>query len=66
MSTNIQCPFCDSVNIELFSLYGQTLLGSQYYCYNCQSIFEAVRYDDGNQDDELVEHKPETGEIRED
>jgi hypothetical protein len=42
----IQCVFCDSAEVELFSLYGQTLLGSQYYCRNCKSIFEVVRFDD--------------------
>jgi len=42
----IQCVFCDSAEVELISLYGQTLLGSQYYCRNCNSIFEAIRFDD--------------------
>ena len=42
----VHCPFCDSTNFEPFSLYGQTLLGSQYYCQNCKSIFEAIRYDE--------------------
>lgn len=42
----IECVFCDSDQVELFSLFGQTLLGSQYYCNNCKSIFEAVRFDD--------------------
>jgi len=42
----IKCVFCDSTDVELFSLYGQTLLGSQYYCHNCRSIFEAIRFDE--------------------
>jgi len=42
----IQCVFCDSADVEFFSLYGQTLLGTQYYCRNCKSIFEVVRFDD--------------------
>ncbi|MCB8944254.1 MAG: hypothetical protein H6658_10910 [Ardenticatenaceae bacterium] len=42
----IQCPFCDSTDNERFSLYGQTLLGTQYYCHTCKSIFEAIRYDE--------------------
>lgn len=44
--SEIKCPFCDSTDFELFSLFGQTLLGSQYYCNSCRSIFESVRYDD--------------------
>jgi len=42
----IKCAFCESTDVELFSLYGQTLLGTQYYCNNCRSIFEVVRFDD--------------------
>lgn len=42
----ITCVFCDSDEVELFSLFGQTLLGSQYYCQSCKSIFEVVRFDD--------------------
>ena len=44
----IKCVFCDSAEVEFFSLYGQTLLGSQYYCRNCRSIFEVVRFDDAD------------------
>jgi hypothetical protein len=42
----IQCAFCDSSDVKLFSLYGQTLLGSQYYCNACRSIFEVVRFEE--------------------
>jgi transposase-like protein len=42
----INCPFCESADVAFFSLYGQTLLGSQYYCNSCKSIFEVVRFDD--------------------
>lgn len=40
----IHCPFCGSADNELFSLFGQTLIGSQYYCHNCHTVFEAVRW----------------------
>ena len=40
----IACAYCDSSNIELMSLFGQSLLSSQYYCRNCHSVFEAVRW----------------------
>lgn len=55
----IQCVFCDSIEVELFSLYGQTLLGSQYYCRNCRSIFEAVRFDDADLESNEKEMKKE-------
>ena len=42
----ISCVFCESIEVELFSLFGQTLLGSQYYCRDCKSIFEVVRFDE--------------------
>ena len=43
---NIVCLFCESTDVEMMSLFGQTLLGSQYYCRECKSIFEVVRFDD--------------------
>ena len=46
----IRCVFCDSEAVELFSLYGGTLLGSQYYCRDCRSIFEVVRFGDDPDD----------------
>jgi len=53
----IACVFCDSTDVELFSLYGQTLLGSQYYCRSCKAIFEAIRFDDEESEDELSDDK---------
>lgn len=46
LKREVHCAFCDSADVELFSLYGQTLLGTQYYCNNCRSIFEAIRFDE--------------------
>lgn len=42
----IACPFCESTDNELLSIFGQTLLGSIYYCRDCRTAFEAVRFDD--------------------
>lgn len=53
--TKPKCPFCDSTDAELFSLYGQTLFGSQYYCNNCRSIFEVVRFHEQEQAEEEQE-----------
>lgn len=40
----VPCAFCDSTDTELIALFGQFLLGSQFYCNNCHSVFEAVRW----------------------
>jgi hypothetical protein len=40
----VHCAFCDSTDTELIALFGQFLLGSQFYCNNCHSVFEAVRW----------------------
>ena len=58
------CPFCDSTDAELFSLYGQTLLGSQYYCNDCRSIFEAIRFDEEENGPENKENKENEEEPR--
>jgi hypothetical protein len=52
---NIICPFCGSADNELFSLFGQTLIGTQYYCHSCHTVFEVVRWeerDDEEKDDD--------------
>ncbi len=47
----VACPFCNSTDTELFSLFSQFLLTSQYYCRGCRTVFDAVRWaeeaDDG-------------------
>jgi hypothetical protein len=40
----VPCAFCDSTDTELIALFGQFLLSSQFYCNNCHSVFEAVRW----------------------
>ena len=40
----VTCPFCNSTDTELFSLFGQALLSSEYYCRSCHTVFEAVRW----------------------
>jgi hypothetical protein len=40
----VACGFCDSTDTELFSLFGGLLLGSQYYCRSCHTVFEVVRW----------------------
>lgn len=45
----VACPFCDSTDNTLFSVFGQTLIGSQYYCNGCHTVFEAVRWEAGEE-----------------
>jgi hypothetical protein len=40
----IACSFCGSGHTELFSLFGSSSLTSQYYCRNCRSVFERVKW----------------------
>jgi hypothetical protein len=49
------CPFCDSAEIELVSLFGSQLLVSQHRCRTCRSYFEALRED---REDELPRRAP--------
>lgn len=53
----VACPFCDSTDNELFSVFGQTLIGTQYYCNNCHTVFEAVRWEDEHVGRDLSELK---------
>ena len=40
---DIRCPFCDSDDVELMSLFGQQLLTVQCYCRACHTPFEKVK-----------------------
>jgi DNA-directed RNA polymerase subunit RPC12/RpoP len=42
----VLCPYCGSMDTELFSLFGQQLLTVQYYCNTCHTPFERVKDDD--------------------
>ena len=39
----VRCPFCDSGNTEVMSIFGQQLLTVQFYCNHCKSPFGKVR-----------------------
>lgn len=38
------CPFCDKKNVELYSSFGTAQLVRQYYCLNCKTVFESIRW----------------------
>ena len=39
------CPFCGSDDSELESTFGSEVSKSQYYCNNCHTVFERLKYD---------------------
>jgi hypothetical protein len=43
-AASVACPFCNSTDTELFSLFSQFLLTSQYYCRGCRTVFDVVRW----------------------
>jgi len=45
-SAAVACPFCASVETELFAMFSHFLLASQYYCRNCKTVFDAVRWEE--------------------
>ncbi|MDQ7028268.1 MAG: hypothetical protein Q9O62_00065 [Ardenticatenia bacterium] len=42
----VSCPFCGSSETELFGLFGQMHLASQYYCRSCRTVFDYVVWRD--------------------
>lgn len=42
---SVQCPFCLGCETELYSLFGQWLSTSQYYCKNCRTVFEWIKWE---------------------
>lgn len=41
----VRCPFCLQYDTELYSLFGQWLSTSQYYCKNCRTVFEWIKWE---------------------
>ncbi|GGJ00437.1 hypothetical protein GCM10008995_07830 [Halobellus salinus] len=39
------CPFCGSEDSDLESTFGSEVSKSQYYCNNCHTVFERIKYD---------------------
>lgn len=42
--SEVTCPFCGSKDTEFFSLFGSVLMTSQYYCRNCKTVFDRVKW----------------------
>lgn len=39
------CPFCESISTEQESQFGSEISTVQYYCNDCRTVFEHIRYD---------------------
>jgi transposase-like protein len=42
---SVRCPFCQSVDVELMSIFGSQLSTDQYYCHACHTPFERLSRD---------------------
>ncbi|WP_425607779.1 hypothetical protein [Natrinema salsiterrestre] len=46
----VMCPFCDSEDTEQESAFGSEISKTQYYCNDCNTVFERIKYDGANPD----------------
>jgi|GEM_PF-2257643 len=46
------CSFCHSTNVQLIAPFGTAQLVRQFYCHQCKSVFEYIRW----QSEERAEH----------
>lgn len=44
MPESVSCPFCDGIETEQFSAFGSALSVSQYYCRDCRTVFEWMKW----------------------
>ena len=43
-----ECPFCDNRRTELHSPFGPQLSVATYWCHDCQTAFEFVKWSRGD------------------
>ncbi|WP_420830178.1 hypothetical protein [Polycladomyces abyssicola] len=48
------CSFCNSTDVTLLSPFGTAQLVRQYYCNGCHSVFEFIRWQNSEMDQEEV------------
>jgi hypothetical protein len=48
-----RCPFCDSTNTRKESDFGTTLAYAQYYCNDCRTMFEWLKWEEIPDDRQL-------------
>jgi len=54
------CPFCESEDVVLHSNFGTAQLVRQYYCNSCRSVFEFIRWREGQGEqskEDIFDHK---------
>lgn len=39
------CPFCESTDVTRESAFGSEISKSKYYCHDCRTVFERLKYD---------------------
>lgn len=44
LPASIPCPFCDSNDSTPFATFGGQASTAQYYCNDCRTVFEALRW----------------------
>jgi len=49
----VRCPFCESTNTHKESDFGTTLAYAQFYCNECRTMFEWLKWEDGLEDQNL-------------
>lgn len=52
-SSPVRCPFCESTNTRKESDFGTTLAYAQFYCNDCHTMFEWLKWEDGVDDQNL-------------
>jgi len=51
--SHVRCPFCESTNTRKESDFGTTLAYAQFYCSDCRTMFEWLKWEDGLDDQNL-------------
>ncbi|WP_449271955.1 PaaD-like zinc ribbon domain-containing protein [Haloterrigena gelatinilytica] len=46
----VTCPFCESTDTDRESAFGSEISKTQYYCNDCNTVFERIKYDGANPD----------------
>ncbi|MEB3100151.1 PaaD-like zinc ribbon domain-containing protein [Ferviditalea candida] len=46
----VHCPFCDSSEVSMMSHFGTFQLVRQYFCSDCRSVFEYIRWQENSGD----------------
>jgi hypothetical protein len=49
----VRCPFCESTNTRKESDFGTTLAYAQFYCIDCRTVFEWLKWEDNVDDQSL-------------